>query len=290
MSREALESLYCLSVHRSLLSPHISFISFLSLSYPFCSLLHLSCHLPFLSSSRPPPSFSWVIIYSCWSQVSVLQQEEDNTSSGSLTRSQRREMEGGGSKGGKKGGRKEEVEWGQSIEGRRGRERRWQEGQDEQSVREKRRKNSVYWICNSQAVTYRPYYLLTQPFNHVFCKTGVIYKPSSAYRLSVLHTAQEKESAGEAKHWIVYTFIYLLVWTVVNMENTERPCKRCNINKNDSCWAPETLIAFKVRKMYRWSWTNSKPHDKKLHFTAVGFTEIWRSFIFYSVYMWKRRK
>lgn len=52
MSREALESLYCLSMHRSLLSPHISFISF-PLSYPFCSLLHLSCHLPFLSSSLP---------------------------------------------------------------------------------------------------------------------------------------------------------------------------------------------------------------------------------------------
>lgn len=162
-------------------------------------------------------------------------------------------MEGGGSKGGKKGGRKEEVEWGQSREGRRERERRRREGQDEQSVREKRRKNSVYWICKSQAcaVTYRPYYLLTQPFNHIFCKTGVIYKPSSAYRLSVLHTAHEKKSAGEAKHWIVYTFIYLLVWTVVNMENTERPCKRCNINKNDSCCASETLIAFKVRKMYR---------------------------------------
>lgn len=161
-------------------------------------------------------------------------------------------MEGGGSKGGKKGGRKEEVEWGQSREGWRERERRRREGQDEQSVREKRRKNSVYWICKSQAcaVTYRPYYLLTQPFNHIFCKTGVIYKPSSAYRLSVLHTAHEKKSAGEAKHWIVYTFIYLLVWTVVNMENTERPSKRCNINKNDSCCASETLIAFKVRKMY----------------------------------------
>lgn len=37
------------------------------------------------------------------------------------------------------------------------------------------------------------------------------------------------------------------------------------------------LINLRVKNQ---SWTNSKPNDKKLHFTVVGFTEIWRFFLF----------
>lgn len=50
------------------------------------------------------------------------------------------------------------------------------------------------------------------------------------------------------------------------MENTERPCKRCNINKTDSCCASETLIAFKVRKMYcakKWNIILKKSKSEK---------------------------
>jgi len=139
--------------------PHLflHLLCFLPFSCPFCSLLHLSPHLPF----PPPllPSFSGVIICSCRSQASILQQEEDNTSSGGLTRSQ------GEGKAGRREGQERRME---------GRKMRRREGQEEQSVRKEKEEErrdvckATICVCKSQEIRRESYYPFTPLFNCVY--------------------------------------------------------------------------------------------------------------------------